>query len=89
MTESAATEAWSVADAKSHLSELLDAAGRKGPQTISKRGRPVAVVVSFEEWERKKKRKGSLADFLATAPVGDDDLEIERIRGGRMREVDL
>lgn len=89
MSEPAHVDGWSVANAKAHLSELLEVAGRDGPQTINKRGRPVAVIVSFEEWERKKKRKGSLADFLATAPVGDEDLEIERVRGGRMREVDL
>jgi antitoxin (DNA-binding transcriptional repressor) of toxin-antitoxin stability system len=63
---------------------------QEGPQTISKRGRPVAVVVSFEEWERKKKRKGSLADFFATSPLREmgGALELPSRRGG-MREVDL
>ncbi|RIQ36732.1 type II toxin-antitoxin system Phd/YefM family antitoxin [Jiangella rhizosphaerae] len=84
-----AADTWSVADAKARLSELLDTVGRDGPQTISRRGRPVAVVVSVDEWERRKRRQGTLAEFLATAPVGDEDLILERDRGGRMREVDL
>lgn len=79
---------WSVADAKSHLSELLEATGREGPQTITKRGRPIAVVVSIDEWERKKKRKGTLADFFAQAPRLPDDFELPP-RDSQMREVDL
>lgn len=81
---------WSVADAKSHLSELLEATGREGPQTITKRGRPIAVVVSIDEWERKKRRKGTLADFFATSPLREDGSELELPpREGSMREVNL
>ncbi|PZF82072.1 type II toxin-antitoxin system Phd/YefM family antitoxin [Jiangella anatolica] len=43
---------WSVAEAKTRLSDLLAAVERDGPQTISRRGRAVAVVVSVDEWER-------------------------------------
>lgn len=90
MNEPAQTEAWSIADAKTHLSELLETVGRDGPQTISKRGRPVAVVVSFEEWEHKKMRKGSLADFFATSPLREFGGELELpSRQGTMREVEL
>lgn len=79
---------WSVADAKARLSELLDTVDDDGPQVISRRGRPVAVLVSMEEWERRRNRKGTLADFLASAPVGDEDLEIGRVDIS-LREVDL
>lgn len=84
-----AADTWSVADAKARLSELLDTVVRDGPQTISRRGRPLAVVVSVDEWERRTRRRGSLAEFLATAPVGNEDLIIEREKGSRVREVDL
>ncbi|TDD64156.1 type II toxin-antitoxin system Phd/YefM family antitoxin [Jiangella aurantiaca] len=84
-----ALDTWSVAEAKARLSELLDTVGRDGPQTISRRGHPVAVVVSVDEWERRKRRRGTLAEFLATAPVGNEDLILEREKGGRVREVDL
>jgi hypothetical protein len=46
------------------------------------------VVVAAEEWERKTKRKGSLADFFAASPLRDSGAKIERIRG-RVRPVDL
>ena len=84
-----AAATWSVADAKARLSELIETVGRDGPQTISRRGRPVAVVVSIDEWERSTRRQGTLAEFLATAPVGTEDLIIERDKGGRVREAGL
>lgn len=69
---------WSVADAKAHFSELIEQACTQGPQTITKRGRKAAVLVSVEEWERKTKRKGTLSEFFASSPLRDSGIEIER-----------
>ena len=44
MPEAAPDQAWSVADAKARLSELLDHAINDGPQAISRRGREIAVT---------------------------------------------
>src|SRR6266496_1257874 len=62
---------WTVAEAKARFSELIDQAQSKGPQTITKHGRTAAVVVSVEEWERKSKRRGNLAEFFAASPLRD------------------
>src|SRR5258708_12303138 len=48
MPESASDQAWSVADAKARLSELLDHVINDGPQAISRPAREIAVVVSIE-----------------------------------------
>lgn len=69
---------WSLADAKAHLSEVVESALKKGPQVITRHGRKVAVVVSAEEWERKSQRQGTLADFFAASPLRESGLEIER-----------
>lgn len=79
MTEPAIDSAWSVADAKARFSELLDRATSEGPQAVSRRGRAVAMVVSIEEWHRKTKRSGTLAEFLAASPLRDSGLEAERV----------
>ncbi|HEY8086543.1 MAG TPA: type II toxin-antitoxin system prevent-host-death family antitoxin [Polyangiaceae bacterium] len=47
---SARTGRWSVAEAKARLSELMDEA-RKRPQTIERRGRPLVVVVSVDDFD--------------------------------------
>ena len=79
MPETAHEQTWSVADAKARLSELLDHAINDGPQAITRRGQEIAVVVSIEEWRRKTTRSGSLAEFLASSPLRDSDLDVERI----------
>ena len=71
--------AWSVADAKARLSELLDRAVNDGPQAITRRGRKIAIVVSTDEWHKKSSRSGSLAQFLAASPLRDSGIEVERI----------
>jgi prevent-host-death family protein len=82
------TPAWTVADAKARLSEVIDKAHREGPQTITKNGRTTAVVVSIEEWERKTARTGSLAEFLFASPLRGADLDVERSKDDA-REIEL
>jgi prevent-host-death family protein len=70
---------WTVATAKAHLSALIDRARDAGPQTITRHGRPMAVVVSADEWERKTRRVGTLAEFFAASPLREaPDLVLER-----------
>ena len=79
---------WSVAEAKAHLSTVLEKARTEGPQTITRNGRKTAVVVGIEEWERKTKRKGTLADFLMNSPLRGSDIDLERVHG-KPRDIEL
>jgi prevent-host-death family protein len=69
---------WSVARAKARFSEVIERAHSHGPQTITRNGHAAAVVVSAEEWERKTRRSGNLAEFLASSPLRDSGLALER-----------
>jgi prevent-host-death family protein len=71
---------WPVAKAKARLSAVIDRALADGPQTITKHGRKTVVVVAAEEWERKTKRRGNLADFLAASPLRGARLRLKRSR---------
>lgn len=82
------THQWTVAEAKAKFSEVIDKAESEGPQTITRNGRTTAVIVGAEEWERKTRRKGSLADFFAASPLRGSGLRIKRLRG-RIRKPDL
>jgi len=84
-TESAT---WTVAEAKAKLSELIERARSMGPQTVTRNGRTAVVVVAAEEWERKTKRTGNLAEFLASSPLRGAKLEVKRPKGG-MRKTEL
>lgn len=79
MPPSRAEASWAVADAKARLSEVLDKARTEGPQVITRNGKEAAVVVGIEEWERKTKRKGTLAEFLYNSPLRGSDIDLERL----------
>ncbi|HEY5566090.1 MAG TPA: type II toxin-antitoxin system prevent-host-death family antitoxin [Gammaproteobacteria bacterium] len=75
-------ESWTVAEAKAKFSELIDRARSQGPQTVTRKGRSAVVVVSVEEWERKTRRTGNLAEFFAASPLRGAKLKVERVRRG-------
>ena len=82
------SKAWTLADAKAHLSEVVESALRKGPQVITRHGRKAVVVVAAEEWDRKTQRQGTLADFFAASPLRESGLELERPQDDP-RDIDL
>jgi len=81
-------EKWTVAEAKAKFSKLIDRAQSGGPQVVTRHGRTAVVVVAAEEWERKTKRAGTLADFFAASPLRGSGLKVPRVKGGT-RKVDL
>ncbi|MEQ1581463.1 MAG: type II toxin-antitoxin system Phd/YefM family antitoxin [Steroidobacteraceae bacterium] len=79
---------WTVAEAKAKLSEVIEHAQKHGPQTITRNGRRAAVVVDAEEWERKTRRSGTLADFFAASPLRGAGVKVQRSRD-RLRSTEL
>jgi len=70
-----AHQTWQVQKAKADLSGLIRAAHDDGPQTITRHGEAVAVVLSADDYEqirrREHARRGSLLDFFSTWPSLD------------------
>lgn len=85
---------WQLQEAKTKLSEVIERAIEDGPQTITRHGKPRAVVVSVEEYERLDMKSGgsggmSFKEFLLSGPKFDDlDQYMERSKDAG-REIDL
>ena len=79
---------WTVAEAKAKFSEIIERAMSDGPQTITRNGRTAAVVVGAEEWQRKTKRVGNLAEFFAASPLRGSGLKLRRLKD-RDRKISL
>ncbi|MFH2120439.1 MAG: type II toxin-antitoxin system Phd/YefM family antitoxin [Pseudomonadota bacterium] len=79
---------WQLQEAKSSLSQVVDHALREGPQTITLRGKPAVVVVSFEEFQDLTRPSVSLHEFFRQYPLYDTDLDLERSKD-MSREVPL
>jgi len=82
------TNIWTVAAAKAKFSEVIKRAQSDGPQTITRSGRTAVVIVAAEEWDRKTKRIGNLADFFASSPLRGSGLMARRVKH-RPREVNI
>lgn len=85
---------WQLQSAKTHLSEVLQKAATSGPQQITVHGKPKAVVLSIEDYQKltapkgKKAKPQSFYEFLRASPLCGLDLDIERDKSGP-REIDL
>ena len=62
-----------IREAKATLSAVVDEARRGEPSIITRHGRPEAVVISFEEWERLS-RVPSFGRLLMAAPFEAGDV---------------
>ena len=78
---------WPVQDAKSRFSELLNTCLIDGPQTISRRGVPQAVIVSLEQWKQATSQQPTLKDLLLGS-AGRCEIELPERGQGRHRESD-
>ena len=82
-------QTWQMQAAKARFSELMKQAADHGPQEITLHGRPVAVVISRDEFERLSGGAASLVEFMQQSPLYDrEDVEFERDRS-LPREVAL
>jgi len=64
---------WQLQDAKSRFSEFLNAALKKGPQVVTRRGVETAVLVPIEEWRRMQSAsRPSIKELLLSGPRFDN-----------------
>jgi len=69
---------WALQDAKAKFSEMVRDAQADGPQEITLRGEPVAVVLSSEEYRRLISPRKRFVDLIRTSPLMGTDIELER-----------
>ncbi|MCX6911284.1 MAG: type II toxin-antitoxin system Phd/YefM family antitoxin [Verrucomicrobia bacterium] len=67
---------WQLQEAKNRLSEVVERAIRQGAQTITRHGRPVAVVLATKAYDRLHPRKKTV-DVLRACPTSG--LKVERL----------
>ena len=64
-------------DAKATLSAVIDQARQGQPSVITRHGKPEAVVLSFEEWQRLS-QVPSFGRLLMAAPLEPENLPVSR-----------
>ncbi|HLD10032.1 MAG TPA: type II toxin-antitoxin system Phd/YefM family antitoxin [Methylophilaceae bacterium] len=79
---------WQLQEAKNRFSEVVDEALIHGPQTVTRHGREVVVILAMEEYRRMKQPKNTLVEFLQVSPLAAVELDITRSKE-LPREIDL
>ena len=79
---------WTVQDAKNRFSEVVEHALNEGPQTITRRGKETAVLLSLSAFRSLCGTKGDLVRFFQKSPLTECDLDLDRKREyGRATEL--
>ncbi|MCX7049774.1 MAG: type II toxin-antitoxin system Phd/YefM family antitoxin [Candidatus Sumerlaeota bacterium] len=79
---------WQLQEAKNRFSEVVNRAQTEGPQTITRRGKETAVILSMEDYQAMTKPRESLVEFMRKSPWRGVDLNISRSKEPS-REIDL
>ena len=69
---------WQLQEAKNKFSQVVKDAVSSGPQTITKHGAEVAVVLSYEEYKQMIAARGKLSDFFRKSPLAEVELDLSR-----------
>lgn len=69
---------WQLQEAKARLSEVIKLSQKEGPQTITMRGEPTAVIISTDDYDRLKHPRESFVDFMRKSPLYGVNLDIKR-----------
>ena len=59
-------------DARAGLAAVVDQAARGEPTIVTRRGKPVAVIVGHEEWQRLTGARPGFAELLLAFPEDGD-----------------
>ena len=61
---------WQLQDAKNRFSALVEAALSGEPQEVTRRGKPVVVVFSYDEYQRLQTERGRQDAILPRRATG-------------------
>jgi antitoxin Phd len=81
---------WQLQDAKARFSEFLNAALKKGPQVVTRRGVETAVLVPIEEWRRlQRESRPNIKEWLLGEGPRFEDIVPKRGRWKSRPAIDF
>lgn len=69
---------WQLQEAKNRFSEVVNKALVEGPQTVTRHGEEIVVILSKAEYNRLTKSQGGLVAFFRQSPLVGAALDLER-----------
>ncbi len=81
--------AWQLQEAKNRFSEVVDAALAEEPQVITRRGKEIAIVLSYDQYRALVVGQQKLSEFFAQSPLADLDIDLTRDRSPVRDRIDV
>lgn len=69
---------WQLQEAKNRFSEVVNKALVEGPQTVTRHGEEIVVILSKAEYNRLTKSQVGLVAFFRQSPLVGAALDLER-----------
>jgi prevent-host-death family protein len=80
---------WPLQDAKNRFSEVIEQALKHGPQTVTRRGKETAVIISVQDYRKMQQPDSDFVGFMRKSPLSGLELDFKRSKDDTGREVDL
>jgi len=71
-------DTWQLQEAKNRFSEVVNKALEEGPQTVTRHGEEIVVILSKSDYSHLIKSQTSLVDFFRQSPLVGIELDLER-----------
>ncbi len=69
---------WQLQEAKNKFSEVVEAALKRGPQVITRRGVETAIVLSYSDYRKMLLNQKKLSEFFRESPLVGVELDLTR-----------
>ena len=69
---------WQLQEAKNRFSEVVKKALAEGPQTVTRHGEEIVVILSKADYNRLRKSQSGLLEFFRQSPLVGVELDLGR-----------
>ena len=80
---------WQLQEAKNKFSRVVKDAVDSGPQIITKHGEEVAIVISYESYQKLVASRGRLSDFFRESPLVGVKMDLARDKSAARKDIEL
>lgn len=80
---------WQLQEAKNKFSQVVDEALAHGPQVVTRHGVETVVIISYDEFRKRRVSQQTLSQFFRESPLADSEINLERDNSMSREDINL
>ena len=80
---------WQLQEAKNKFSQVVDEALAHGPQVVTRHGVETVVIISYDEFRKRRVSQQTLSQFFLESPLADSEIDLERDKSMSREDINL